>query len=756
MKNFRSVIPFIGMTLILGACGDESSFEPQADDKAFPQDGSTVESIYDLGKCTSDREGDVLFVKEDEIYYKCEEKSWQKTEEPESSASKDKSSGSKDGSSSSKNKSSGSKDGSSSSKDKSSGSKDGSSSSKDKSSVSKDGSSSSKDGSSASKDGSSSSKGNSSSLNGSSSAENKSSSSVKSSSSRIPESSSSIVGANETVENVAISKLTIKGVAEKGPYAGGSAVRLMELDEALDPTGTSFEWEVSSDLGEFTSTKVTLKNQYALMQATGYYYNENAKAKTSGQATIKSLVDLSGRTTANVNLLGHLAHKRAIYLYTQSGKYKNVPAAKAAAEREVLAAFGWPANNHAFEDLSIFGRYEDDGKLLAASILLQESLSNADIVSRLTTLSTDFEDDGLWSDTAAKVALADWAMDTTRNFDTIRTTLSALGKNVPNFEKYIAMFVGQIYGIGMCTSEHDAEIKKVTNAYSNANLGKNYVCDNGKWRLPKAYEVSYGACTESTKGTYIDCNMNYSCICDGGNGNWRQATVYDYSKESYLNPDYKYGTMKDTRDNRTYKTTTIGTQTWMAENLNYYDEDNPNLVARSWCYSNVPKNCEVGGRLYTWTAAMNLDAKYMKTQADFLIESPHQGICPDGWHVPDSTEWATLKNYVAELEDGYTAYLKSARGWSKTKIKTPSTDAYGFSAIPTGAYHGLHANSSGEYSRYLFDDMSLFANFWAANEAVLQTGAHYWYLDFRYSTLGLYNSKYNEKDRGFSLRCIKN
>ena len=731
MKKFRSVIALMGMALVLNACGDSSSSEPQNEEKELPQDGSTVETIYDLGKCTSDREGDVIFVEEDDAYYKCKKKDWRITEEPASPSSKGKSSSSKDDPDSSKD-------------EKSSASKDNSSDSKD------DSSASSKDSSSGSEAKSSATSGDS-----SDSRSDESSSSVKSSSSSVPESSSSVMDANETVENVAVSKLTFKGVAEKGPFVGGSAVKLMELDDVLDPTGTSFEWEVTSDLGEYTSTKVTLKSQYALMQVNGYYYNENTAAKTTGQLTIKSLVDLSKRTTANVNLLGHLAHKRAIYLYAQSGKYKNVPAAKSAAEREVLAAFGWPANNHAFEDLTIFGRYEDDAKLLAASVLLQESLKDADIVSRLSTMSTDFEEDGLWSDTAAKVALADWAMDTTRKFATVRAKLEELGESVPNFEKYIDMFVGQIYGIGVCTDERDSEIKKMTNAYSD-NLGKNYVCDAGKWRLPKTYEVAHGACSESTKNTYIECNKDYSCICDGGNGNWRQANVYDYSKESYLNPDYKYGTMKDSRDNKVYKTTTIGTQTWMAENLNYYDENNGNLVGRSWCYNNIAKRCDVGGRLYTWTAAMNFEPKYMKTIADFLIEKPHQGICPDGWHVPDSLDWATLRKYVSELEDDNTAVLKSAKGWNKNKIKTPSTDAYGFSAIPTGAYYGTHADASAEYSRTTFADMSLFANFWAANEAVLQTGAHYWYLDYRYNTLGMYRSSYNDKDRGFSLRCVKN
>ena len=734
MKMKFSLQAMVASSALLIACGgDSTSTKPEAKDTLA--DGSSVETIYDLGKCTSDRIGDVIFVEEEGVNYECTKKDWKDIGEPESSASKE------DKSSSSKVKSSESKDDdSSSSKDKSSDSKDDeSSSSKDKSSDSKDSSSESK--------------------------KDDSSSSTAPSSSSVPESSSSVQGANEIVENVAISKKTFTGVAEKGPFASGTAIKLSELDDVLDPTGTTFEWEVTSELGEYTSAKVTLKSQYALMQANGYYYNENTYKKSAGQLTLKSLVDLSDRNSANINVLGHLAHKRIINLFAESGKYKNVPAAKAAAEKEVLAAFGWSGNNHAFEDLSIFGGYEDDAKLLAASILLQGGLSDADLTSRLTTLATDFEDDGRWSDSAAKVAMADWAMKNDSNLTVIRTKLTAMNSSVPNFEKYISMFVGEIYGIGVCDTKQDGMMIKMTNAYSD-NLGKTYVCDGDRWRLPTSIENSFKtACTKgNNKKTYTDMNSSSSPItyvCDGGNGNWRKMGVYDFSKSAYLNSEMEYGEIKDSRDGKTYKTITIGLQTWMAENLNYYDEDNANLVENAWCYKNVKDNCEVGGRLYSWTAAMNLDSKYLKTSAAALIESPHRGLCPEKWHVPDTAEWRQLKTYVAKMEtaststNDYSGKLKSSRGWVGYSTIKQSTDEYGFSAIPTGAYYGIHADPTDNYSRYLFDDAGYFANFWSANEASKSTGAIYWFLDYRYNYISYYYSSYNEKDRGFSLRCVK-
>ena len=195
----------------------------------------------------------------------------------------------------------------------------------------------------------------------------------------------------------------------------------------------------------------------------------------------------------------------------------------------------------------------------------------------------------------------------------------------------------------------------------------------------------------------------------------------------------EYGTVLDDRDGQTYKTVKIGDQVWMAENLNYDDSTvTPSLSARSWCRDEVDKGCEVAGRLYTWAAAMDS----VKTGCGYGVNCsptlPVQGICPRGWHLPDSTEWETLFIVVGNRNSAGTA-LKTQSGW----LDNNGTDAFGFSALPVG--HG------GE-ERYGNSTM-----FWTATEGATG-GAYYMCLDRIYEFAGLGGVS---KEHAFSVRCVK-
>lgn len=166
----------------------------------------------------------------------------------------------------------------------------------------------------------------------------------------------------------------------------------------------------------------------------------------------------------------------------------------------------------------------------------------------------------------------------------------------------------------------------------------------------------------------------------------------------------------DSRDGRSYDIVQIGSQTWMAENLNYE-------VEGSACPEGDNRSCSKYGRLYTWEVART--------------------VCPEGWRLPDSADFAALIVQAggAEIAGGA---LKSTSGWFK---KGNGTDDYGFNALPAGYRLG-----SGK-----FDGIGGYAHLWSATET--SDGlAHYLLLDF--STKSAKLSAFG-KDEARSVRCVK-
>ena len=196
-------------------------------------------------------------------------------------------------------------------------------------------------------------------------------------------------------------------------------------------------------------------------------------------------------------------------------------------------------------------------------------------------------------------------------------------------------------------------------------------------------------------------------------------------------PEPAEGTLTDSRDGKTYKTVFIGTQTWMAENLNYETEN-------SYCYVDETSNCVKYGRLYTWAAAMDsvgtwsANGKGCGYGSTCSPTGTVRGVCPEGWHLPDMEEWNTLFTAVG---GGSTA------GKMLKSTSIDGTDAYAFSALPAG-----HWVNNGSY-----DNEGYYAYFWSSTESsgdeafnmYLHVGDDYADLTHRFKLLG------------FSVRCVK-
>ena len=162
-----------------------------------------------------------------------------------------------------------------------------------------------------------------------------------------------------------------------------------------------------------------------------------------------------------------------------------------------------------------------------------------------------------------------------------------------------------------------------------------YVYDGG-WRLADSTELCFNKmCSDANFGEITSLGGEFPFTCRDKN-RWSLSTIYELPVEDHFNKNVSYGTLTDDRDGQTYKTVRIGDYEWMAENLNYAGENSD----VGGCYKDEEKNCAIAGRRYTWIEAMQLAATYKK--AVFKDSLNWQGICPEGWRIPLSSEWHSL------------------------------------------------------------------------------------------------------------------
>ena len=203
-----------------------------------------------------------------------------------------------------------------------------------------------------------------------------------------------------------------------------------------------------------------------------------------------------------------------------------------------------------------------------------------------------------------------------------------------------------------------------------------------------------------------------------------------------LIPDNYSGNVTDIEGN-IYKTVTIGTQTWMAENLKttkYNDgTDIPNVTDGTvWIDLTTPAYCwynneeadfkNMYGALYNWYT-VNTDK-----------------LCPAGWHMSTNAEWTTLITYLGG-EDVAGGKLKESgtTHWSSPNIG--ATNETGFTALPGGSrYDGGIFRTIGNYG------------YWWGGPGGNETDSGYLYMNYNYGDI--VRSSFN-KQNGYSVRCIR-
>lgn len=363
--------------------------------------------------------------------------------------------------------------------------------------------------------------------------------------------------------------------------------------------------------------------------------------------------------------------------------------------------------------------------------------------------------------------------------------------------------------LGDCTAKKVGDVELVGDT--------SYVCakNDGKYKWQEVSqtedepESSNSGKSSSSSGKKTESNSSKSKSSDSGKGvksssSGKSSSVSSSSevRSSSSKPssfsvgddrsvyDAQNNTLTDYRDGQVYRTVSIGTQTWMAQNLNYaytgvpfyYEDENITSDSTSWCYDNDPANCTKYGRLYTWADAMDSTAFFSTNGkgCGYTLEDrdmctpryPVRGICPLGWHLPTSSEWSVLLSVVSEgkiSDDQFPRAgkkLKSKNGWTapekeitllymeengirqEVHVRTPeemkrfvNTDDYGFSVLPGGFKENYWGYKEGG-SR---------AEFWTSVQSNSSFVKNVFFLDYETTA---FNSSAGI-DYSLSVRCVK-
>jgi len=206
-----------------------------------------------------------------------------------------------------------------------------------------------------------------------------------------------------------------------------------------------------------------------------------------------------------------------------------------------------------------------------------------------------------------------------------------------------------------------------------------------------------------------------------------------------FNPQKTYDVLTDQSGN-IYRTITIGTQTWMAENLKTtkYRNGDPipditnnsswgNLTTGAYCdFNNNSSNSKIYGKLYNYYS---------------ILDS--RNIAPSGWHVATTAEWnVLLANCGGWATAGDTLKESGVLHWFSPN--SAANNGTGFTALP-----GSSRNDDGSWEA--LGIIGYYGTWWSYS-----TNPTYPYsFGMDYSTANVVNSAINNKTRGFSVRCVK-
>jgi len=592
-----------------------------------------------------------------------------------------------------------------------------------------------------------------------------------------------------------VSKDKIGGVSQKGPFVSNSSVVLYELDGNFAQTGRSFQ-SMTDDRGSFEIKDIELAYRYALLKADGFYLNEITGEESVSQITLYAIADVKDKNSVNVNIMTHLEYHRVQSLIDE-GKSVAEAKKQAQREilavfginggsfkdSEDMSIFGDSESDAALLAISVLLQGElSEGSFSALLADLSQKLGKNGTWNNRAKKAEIKEWASSKDLTEIRRNIEGWYMsayvpDFEKYVGIYVTANSDIGGCSNYNEENEFCYNNRVYGKcgdkdGLGKYDYNPNTHFCHNNYTIAKCG-------GEEYAPPAEQCNYGVIERRCGGVWYSIQSEFchdgkiydkcggvsayspeteKCCGTGkyalateeccGNSGYSPSTHFCHNNSKVgqkcgtrtetFDPDlykcnggkiYLKAKIKDA-DNNKYDAVLIGTQTWLARNFNYN-------VSGSKCGNGHilsdgnTSYCNTYGRLYDWSAALGLFPACNSSSCQ--IQAKHQGICPDGWHIPSDDEWTALINYVGIGNAGIK--LKMVDGWNGY-----STDDYGFSALPGG-----FGNFDGG-----FRDVGDSGYWWSA------TGSNANHAYYRYMNYDSMFKQESDKSRLYSVRCLQN
>jgi uncharacterized protein (TIGR02145 family) len=471
----------------------------------------------------------------------------------------------------------------------------------------------------------------------------------------------------------------------------GSVIRMSELDSVtLDTTGVSYMTRCTDTSGMFRFDSVTVHSPYVLLELSPW--QENAYWEWDGtwsfddDVLYSAIVDLRETKNVGINMMTYLEAIRVRYLVKQGMSFV---AAKQQADREVLDAVGLFDATFDFDKLDY---WNDDYKQMALRYLSSLVVGWGDSETPLASFKT-FAQAGSFA-----------ANDSVKNTFSWRLDFEFVYARNEGEKEYLTQLMAGINGLGKCDDSNDGRSLEIDIDYE-------------RWAV-------------------LTCNAKQ----------WRKTYRYKIAEQV----DYETGSMTDPRDGKTYRTVTYNINgkpmTWMAENLNYSDErivpavgydsaevardqggdrdfleyrntldsaywntwvryekvedvlgldPNQALVFYSDCLTGLEQPADVLDTLVCRYVIDFDDGYFGSSKLAAYVDSVetangyYQGLCPDGWHIPQGEEWNELFDFVRE-SCGEICRVDGRMGRNLTQI--------GFGDLAVETYPSLMRDSDGEYT----------------------------------------------------------